>query len=117
MYGDAAAFFFSGHGDFTGDCSLVGEARSPAGEVSEHRDAVFCGGRRRVGGPSPLPRSTGPVSAIHASAGSYRSGDMSDLGVEVCQLHTILIAATKSVSRYDSGWEVDYAARQAPLSG
>lgn len=42
---------------------------------------------------------------------------MSDLGVEVCQLHTILIAATKSVSRYDSGWEVDYAARQAPLSG
>jgi len=23
MYGAAAAFFFSGHGDFTGDCSLV----------------------------------------------------------------------------------------------
>ncbi len=72
MYGDAAAFFFSGHGDFTGDCSLVEEAQntfedcltrvpfliklpawlrvgwSPAGEVSEHRDAVFCEGGRRV---------------------------------------------------------------------
>lgn len=114
MYDDAAAFFSVGlHRWVPFLIKLPAWLRvgwSPAGEVSEHRDAVFCEGERRVGGP----RS---ASAIHASAGSYRSGDMSDLGVEVCQLHTILIAATKSVSRYDSGWEVDYAARQAPLSG
>lgn len=95
MYDDAAAFFFPSHGDFPGDCGLVEKAQntfedcltrvpfliklsawlrvrwSPAGEVSEYRDAVFCEGGRRVGGPDPPPR---PVSAIHASAGSYRRG-------------------------------------------
>ena len=105
MYDDAAAFF-SGQGDFTGDRDLIDKARnafencltrvpfliklpvwlrvrwSPAGEVSEHRGAVFCEGGRRVGGPSPLPR---PVSAIHASAGSYRRG--LERTRYVCQLH------------------------------